>query len=286
MIDQLAFLISEGFKNFFRNKIISFLCILTIFINFSFLGSLFVIGYNTSSLVDFFRSKYSFEVFFVENVDEVSYQKIIDDLKNKNIISSVNLIDKQESAKIFKQEFGEDVVEMLGYNPLPISLKVFLNENDFEFDVVDSLIKNIQSIDIVDEVEYRGKYIDSIEDRINLAIFFFIIFVVAIIFLSFQIISNTVRLSLASRKDFIQILKYNGASTLFIKIPFFIESLINAIIGSAFSYYFVKYLFILINSYFDLTIQIDNNLWIWIIGFSSIIGLYSSNNSMKRNLNE
>ena len=242
MIDQLAFLISEGFKNFFRNKIISFLCILTIFINFSFLGSLFVIGYNTSSLVDFFRSKYSFEVFFVENVDEVSYQKIIDDLENKNIISSVNLIDKQESAKIFKQEFGEDVVEMLGYNPLPISLKVFLNENDFEFDVVDSLIKNIQSIDIVDEVEYRGKYIDSIEDRINLAIFFFIIFVVAIIFLSFQIISNTVRLSLASRKDFIQILKYNGASTLFIKIPFFIESLINAIIGSAFSFYFVKYL--------------------------------------------
>ena len=286
MIDQLAFLISEGFKNFFRNKIISFLCILTIFINFSFLGSLFVIGYNTSSLVDFFRSKYSFEVFFVENVDEVSYQKIIDDLENKNIISSVNLIDKQESAKIFKQEFGEDVVEMLGYNPLPISLKVFLNENDFEFDVVDSLIKNIQSIDIVDEVEYRGKYIDSIEDRINLAIFFFIIFVVAIIFLSFQIISNTVRLSLASRKDFIQILKYNGASTLFIKIPFFIESLINAIIGSAFSFYFVKYFFILINSYFDLTIQIDNNLWIWIIGFSSIIGLYSSNNSMKRNLNE
>ena len=286
MIDQLAFLISEGFKNFFRNKIISFLCILTIFINFSFLGSLFVIGYNTSSLVDFFRSKYSFEVFFVENVDEVSYQKIIDDLENKNIISSVNLIDKQESAKIFKQEFGEDVVEMLGYNPLPISLKVFLNENDFEFDVVDSLIKNIQSIDIVDEVEYRGKYIDSIEDRINLAIFFFIIFVVAIIFLSFQIISNTVRLSLASRKDFIQILKYNGASTLFIKIPFFIESLINAIIGSIFSFYFVKYLFILINSYFDLTIQIDNNLWIWIIGFSSIIGLYSSNNSMKRNLNE
>ena len=201
MIDQLAFLISEGFKNFFRNKIISFLCILTIFINFSFLGSLFVIGYNTSSLVDFFRSKYSFEVFFVENVDEVSYQKIIDDLENKNIISSVNLIDKQESAKIFKQEFGEDVVEMLGYNPLPISLKVFLNENDFEFDVVDSLIKNIQSIDIVDEVEYRGKYIDSIEDRINLAIFFFIIFVVAIIFLSFQIISNTCLLYTSDAAD-------------------------------------------------------------------------------------
>jgi len=286
MIDQLAFLISEGFKNFFRNKIVSFLCILTIFINFSFLGSLFVVGYNTNSIVDFFRSKYSFEVFFVDNVKESSYQKVIDDLNSKKIISSLSLIDKNESAKIFKEEFGEDVVEMLGYNPLPISLKVYLDENDFDFNNVDILIESLQSIDIVDEVEYRGKYIDSIEDRINLAIFFYIIFVITIIFLSFQIISNTVRLSLASRKDFIQILKYNGASTIFIKIPFFIETLINSIIGSTAAFFLVKYLFILINSYFDLSIQIDSYLWIWIIGFSSIIGLYSSNSSMKRNLYE
>ena len=59
MIDQLAFLIAEGFKSFYRNKLASFLCVITIFINFSILGSLFVVGYNTNSLVDFFRSKYS-----------------------------------------------------------------------------------------------------------------------------------------------------------------------------------------------------------------------------------
>ena len=53
MIDQFAFLISEGFKSFYRNKLASFLCVITIFINFSILGSLFVVGYNTSSLVDF-----------------------------------------------------------------------------------------------------------------------------------------------------------------------------------------------------------------------------------------
>ena len=63
MIDQFAFLIAEGFKSFYRNKLASFLCVITIFINFSILGSLFVVGYNTGSLVDFFRSKYSFEVF-------------------------------------------------------------------------------------------------------------------------------------------------------------------------------------------------------------------------------
>jgi cell division transport system permease protein len=286
MIDQFAFLISEGFKSFYRNKLASFLCVITIFINFSILGSLFVVGYNTNSLVDFFRSKYTFEIFLVDDIEEKTYIDFVNQLNSNKIIANTELIDKQKSAIIFKKEFGEDVVEMLGYNPLPISVKVFINEEDFDFSQVDLLIKSLSNIDFVDEVEYRGRYIDEVEDRINLAIFLFLVFVVAIIFLSYQIISNTVNLSMTNRKDFIDILKYNGASRIFIKIPFYIESIIYSVIGSSLSFFFVKYFFITFNSYFDLNIKMDDYLWLWIIGFSIFIGLYSSNQSMKRNLNE
>ena len=286
MIDQFAFLISEGFKSFYRNKLASFLCVITIFINFSILGSLFVVGYNTNSLVDFFRSKYTFEIFLVDDVEEKTYIDFVNQLNSNKIIANTELIDKQKSAIIFKKEFGEDVVDMLGYNPLPISVKVFINEEDFDFSKVDLLIKSLSNINFVDEIEYRGRYIDEVEDRINLAIFLFLVFVVAIIFLSYQIISNTVNLSMTNRKDFIDILKYNGASRIFIKIPFYIESIIYSIIGSSLSFFFVKYFFITFNSYFDLNIKMDDYLWLWIIGFSIFIGLYSSNQSMKRNLNE
>ena len=286
MIDQFAFLIAEGFKSFYRNKLASFLCVITIFINFSILGSLFVVGYNTNSLVDFFRSKYSFEIFLQNDVDQDVYTDFIDVLSKNNIIASTELIDKEKSAAIFKDEFGEDVVEMLGYNPLPLSIKVFINEESFEFDQVDLLINSINTYDFVDEIEYRGRYIDDIEDRINLAIFLFLVFVIAIIFLSYQIISNTVNLSMTNRRDFIDILKYNGASGLFIKIPFYIESILYSVFGSVFSFLFVKYFFITFNTYFGVNVKLDDYLWLWIIGFSIFIGLYSSNQSMKRNLNE
>jgi len=286
MIDQFAFLIAEGFKSFYRNKLASFLCVITIFINFSILGSLFVVGYNTNSLVDFLRSKYSFEVFLVEAVDQNTYLGFVEQLSENKMISSTEIIDKEKSASIFKEEFGEDVVEMLGYNPLPLSIKVFINEENFDFNKVDLLIESINNFDFVDEVEYRGKYIDDVEDRINLAIFLFLVFVIAIIFLSYQIISNTVNLSMTNRKDFIDILKYNGASGLFIKIPFYIESILYSVFGSIFSFLFVKYFFISFNNYFGLNVKIDDYLWLWIIGFSIFIGLYSSSQSMKRNLNE
>ena len=286
MIDQFAFLIAEGFKSFYRNKLASFLCVITIFINFSILGSLFVVGYNTNSLVDFFRSKYSFEVFLVDSVDQNIYLEFVEQLSESTIISSTEIIDKEKSASIFKEEFGEDVVEMLGYNPLPLSIKVFINEENFDFNQVDLLIESINSYDFVDEIEYRGKYIDDVEDRINLAVFLFLVFVIAIIFLSYQIISNTVNLSITNRRDFIDILKYNGASGLFIKIPFYIESILYSFVGSVVSFLFVKYFFISFNNYFGLNIKMDDYLWLWIIGFSIFIGLYSSNQSMKRNLNE
>ena len=286
MIDQFAFLISEGFKSFYRNKLASFLCVITIFINFSILGSLFAIGNNTNSFVDFFRSKYTIEIFLNENVEKNTYLDFINQLKDNKIVADTELIDKQKSAIIFKEEFGEDVVKMLGYNPLPISIKVFINEENFEYATVDLLIKSLSSIDFVDDIEYRGKYIDEVEDRINLAIFLFLIFVIAIIFLSYQIISNTINLSMTNRKNFIDILKYNGASDIFIKIPFYIESILYSTIGSLISFFFVKYLFISFNSYFNINIKVDDYLWLWIIGFSIFIGLYSSNQSMKRNLYE
>ena len=286
MIDQFAFLISEGFKSFYRNKLASFLCVITIFINFSILGFLFSIGNNTNSLVDFFRSKYTFEIFLNENVEKKTYLNFINQLKDNKIVADTELIDKEKSAIIFKEEFGEDVVKMLGYNPLPVSIKVFINEENFEYGSVDLLIKSLSSIDFVDDIEYRGKYIDEVEDRINLAIFLFLIFVIAIIFLSYQIISNTINLSMTNRKNFIDILKYNGASDIFIKIPFYIESILYSTIGSLISFFFVKYLFLSFNSYFSINIKIDDYLWLWIIGFSIFIGLYSSNQSMKRNLYE
>ena len=95
-------------------------------------------------------------------------------------------------------------------------------------------------------------------------------------------ISNTVKLSMSNRSDFIEILQYNGASNLFIKIPFFIESILQSAIGAFIAFLLVNYSFIVINSYFNLNIQVDDVLWAWMIGLSLIIGIYASNRAMKR----
>ena len=282
MIDKIAFLFTEGLKSFLRNKLTNFLCIITILINFTILGTFFIAGFNTDSLINFFRSKYTFEVFLQEKVDLDQSNAIIKQLESNPVISSIVLIDKDKSADIFLEEFGEDVVDMLGYNPLPMSLKVSLEKSNFDLNKIELLISEIEKYDFVDSIEYRGVYIDNIEDKINLFIFFFLILVIAIVFISIQMISNTVKLSMSNRSDFIEILQYNGASNMFIKIPFFIESILQSIIGSLIAFLLVNYSFIVINSYFNLNVQIDNFLWAWMIGLCLITGIYASNKAMKK----
>ncbi len=87
---------------------------------------------------------------------------------------------------------------------------------------------------------------------------------------------------MTNRSDFIEILQYNGASNMFIKIPFFIESALQSIIGSFIAFLLVNYSFIVINSYFNLNMQIDKFLWVWMIGLSLVVSIYASSRAMKK----
>ena len=154
MIDKLAFLVVEGIKNFTRNKLANFICIVTILINFTILGTFFVFGYNTDNIVNFFRSKYTFEVFLKSDTSLDQAVSLKNDFLEDSLISSVNLIGKEESAKIFYEEFGEDIIEILGYNPLPVSLKINLYDKGFDSEKVNLLIQEYESNLLIDEIVY------------------------------------------------------------------------------------------------------------------------------------
>ena len=119
MIDKIAFLFVEGIKNFTRNKLANFICIITILINFTILGTFFVFGYNTDNIVNFFRSKYTFEVFLNSDTNLDQAVTLKNEFLDNTLISSVDLIGKEESAKIFvdilenKSSKDKDLLQLL-----------------------------------------------------------------------------------------------------------------------------------------------------------------------------
>ena len=84
-------------------------------------------------------------------------------IKNIKGIRTATIIEKEDAVRIFQDQFGEDITEILGYNPLPTSAVVNLMRTSKDPVRVEPIIKEIRKINRVDEVRYQGNLIKKIE---------------------------------------------------------------------------------------------------------------------------
>ena len=288
MTDKISFLFIEGFRNLWRHKLTAFTSIFSVFLSLLLVGILFIIGQNSHYPIEYFRSKYKIEVFFENNISNVSESEIIKNIRDFPEVRSVTPISKKDAVRIFKNQFGEDVIEMLGYNPLPSSAVVNILKEGFEKINIAPLIEKINSINGVDSVHYQGRLINRIEKIYQLFLQGLKIAIVLIIIFSIIIISNTIKLTIYSRKDLIKILELIGATKFFIKVPFILEGILQSFIGAVLAVSLIFGLMKLGNNYLTQvsSIEIIWNFYFGIILFtlSILIGFIGSYRAVSKYL--
>ena len=73
------------------------------------------------------------------------------------------MITKADAEKIFESQFGENILDLVGYNPLPASCVVnVVRKRETKLNV-NPIIKRIKSYPEVDEISYQGRLIIRIE---------------------------------------------------------------------------------------------------------------------------
>ena len=288
MTDKISFLFIEGFRNLWRHKLTAFTSIFSVFLSLLLVGILFIIGQNSHYPIEYFRSKYKIEVFFENNISNVSESEIIKNIRDFPEVRSVTPISKKDAVRIFKNQFGEDVIEMLGYNPLPSSAVVNILKEGFEKINIAPLIEKINSINGVDSVHYQGRLINRIEKIYQLFLQGLKIAIVLIIIFSIIIISNTIKLTIYSRKDLIKTLNLIGATKIFIKVPFILEGILQSFIGAVLAVSLIFGLMKLGNNYLTQvsSIEIIWNFYFGIILFvlSIVIGFIGSYRAVSKYL--
>ena len=227
-MDKFLYLISEGFKNVWRHKMTTFTAVFSLFLSLYFVGLLAIAGENTKSILEYLRSKYKFEVFFKQNVEFEKAKVISQSILNIEGVRSSTIINKDDAVRIFKDQFDEDIISILGYNPLPISAVVNLKRKSNNILETSPIVEQIKRIDGVDEVRYQGLLIKKIERTYAKIMKYFPLIAMIFIIIAVLVIYNTVKLSIFSRKELIESLRLIGATRLFIKMPFVFEGLIDA----------------------------------------------------------
>ena len=232
-MDKIIFLFSEGLKNLWRHKLTAFTAIFSTFLTLIVAGSLIIASENTNKVIEYLRDKYKIEVFFKKDVSDKRLGEIIKEFKLIRGVRSITIITKGDAEKIFKSQFGEDILEILGYNPLPASCVLNVVKKQANRLNIRPIIDQLRKFPEVDEVSYQGRLISRIESYYEKFVKSMTGLLILVLVVSVFIISNTVRLTIYAKKELIQSLQLIGATNVFVKAPFIIEGVFHGLIGAA-----------------------------------------------------
>ncbi|MCH7763662.1 MAG: ABC transporter permease [Candidatus Marinimicrobia bacterium] len=285
-MDKFLFLFGEGIKNLWRHKLTVFTSVFSIFLVLVVVGVLFIAEQNTQKLIEYMRSKYKIEVFFVDSITDKQAEQIVLEIRKIPGVYSTTLITKDQALQIYQSQFNEDLLEFLDYNPLPSSCVVNIIRKKDGLLHVKPIINKIQSMKGVDSVNHQGRLINRIEKFYEKGLLGLSIVAFAIMLVTVMIISNTIKLTIYSKKDLIQALKMIGATNSFIRMPFILEGIFQSVLGASLAagllYGAVFGVNVLLGQLTSFTLHVQWTFLGWLFLIAVVISLFGSSRAISR----
>lgn len=227
---SISRIIKLGLTNFWRNRWLSLastlIMTLTLLIITLFVMMTIVIGKTTDRI----RAKIDVSVYFKDSATTQEISNLQQQIAARPDVKEVRYISKEEALEIWNQEQKNQRIKELvtpEENPLPRSLTIKTNDPANLQQIVD-FVSQVQFSSIIHKISYEDN--KQIIDKL-LAITSFVkklgwVFSIVFIIVSVLVILNTIRLTIFTRKDEIEIMRLVGASDRFIKVPFIVEGVL------------------------------------------------------------
>lgn len=243
---RLLYVLKQGFKNLFRNRLFSLASIGTIMACLFLFGIFFCMVMNFQHIFDEVETTVGVTVFFKEGVEEAEIRKIQEDIENLENVAEVTYTSPEQAWEEYKEkafpEGDNNVLTNLDSdNPLAdsASLEVYLLDAAYQEEIV-SYIEKLPSVRSVNASESVAQSIASFGRLLSYVSLGIIVILVAV---AVFLISNTVRIGVAVRRDEIAIMKYLGASDMFVRGPFLVEGLVIGGAGSIIPIFLLRELY-------------------------------------------
>lgn len=196
------------------------------------LGLFGLVILHTKKLSDYVKENIGFSIIMKENVKEagiIQLQKILDATA---YVKSTDYVTRDEAAKQFKAELGEDFTNFLGYNPLLATIEVRFKADYANNDSLAIIKDKILANSNVKEVWYQESLVDVVNSNVKRIGVIILGFSLLLLVISIALINNTIRLSVYSKRFIIRSMLLVGATRGFISMPFILKGIVQGIAGA------------------------------------------------------
>lgn len=196
------------------------------------MGLLGLIVLKTNSITKHFKEKVAITVFLNDNAKDKDVETLQAELRKEDYAKTVTYISKEEAAKIYSEDIGENFLEFLGENPLKNAIDISLKSEFVTPEIMAGIEKELVLRNIVSEVTYDKPLIELLSKNINRLSFWMLIFSALFTLIAVVLINGSIRLSVYSKRFTIKTMQMVGATKSFIRVPFILQSVKLGIAGA------------------------------------------------------
>ncbi len=230
----MTLVIKEAAAALRRTPIMSVLTAIVIAVSLAIIGIFTMLTERANDSLEEFRAKLVIEAFFDPSVTSVDAEQLVNDkIKTISGITSIKSIPKEEALIEYVKSSGEDVEKILGYNPLPASVRMtFENLTSIR---AKEIRKQILAVHGIKDVLYDEKSLVALEKRSHTLYLLALALGGALLLVSLTIVTSSIRLAIEARHDTIHAMQLLGAGRTTIILPYILEGGFAGFIGGLLS---------------------------------------------------
>jgi cell division transport system permease protein len=229
--------VASSFEKYQKRRLITsyFSVVISIALVLFLVGLLALLVLNTKKVADNFKEQIALTVYLKDSAKEVEIDQMQKSLALAEYTKTIEFVSKEEAAKAYSEEIGEDFMEFLGYNPLQNSIDVYFNADYVSETQIAEISRDLGGKEFVDEIVYDKPLIALLNDNIKRLSFWILIVSGLLTFIAVLLINSSIRLSVYAKRFTIKTMQMVGATKHFIRRPFILRSIKLGLIGSTIS---------------------------------------------------
>ena len=291
---RLFYFVRESLRSIRHNRFTHLVATGTITFALLTFGIFIITVINLNQIFDDWENRIHLIAYLDDNASTEEIKKASEQIARLPQIENVTYVSKAKAFNILKESLKDQdgMLENLEENPLPASLEIQLEEEFRNPQSLKTIVYEVKKTSKISDVEYGQDWLEKFSAFISIVKLVGISIGSFLMLATILIVSNTIKLTIYSRKEEIEIMKLVGATNFFIQVPFFLEGLIQGLAGSLLAlgilYISYKILIVKVISDYSLYLGASNlvflpqNLVIALICFGVLLGMLGCVLSMGR----
>lgn len=187
---------------------------------------------NARSVSDYFKENMQVSVLMTPDVEEEAAAKFQAELDARPFVKETSLVTREQGTREMAEMLGPDFLSVFESSPIPVSIDVTLKADYVSTDSL-AMVKDLVSASpLVDEVVYQQSLVEKLNANLKRISLVLGVFILLLLFISFVLINNTVRLDVYSKRFTIHTMRLVGATKAFIRRPFLWKSVIQGVVAA------------------------------------------------------